>query len=73
MLVKNQYSKKPVKTRFGWHVIFVEDLKLAKIPDQKSIEPKLASMVRQQKLATKIAELRKKITIKNAEPDASVK
>ena len=72
LLVKNQYTRKPVKTRFGWHVIFVEDLKLAKIADQKDLQPKLANLVRQQKLAAKIAELRKKVKITNAEPAAPI-
>lgn len=45
---KGQYSKTPVKTQFGYHVIMVEDVRDAKALPLKEVEPQLKGMLTQQ-------------------------
>ncbi len=42
---KGQFSKTPVKTQFGYHVILVEDIREAKPEPLKNIEPQLKAML----------------------------
>ena len=44
---KGEYSKTPVKTDFGYHVIFVEDTRASKPLELKDVEPQLKNMVTQ--------------------------
>lgn len=46
-LKKGQYTKAPVQTKFGWHVILVEDIRDAKPRKLKEIEPQLKAMLAQ--------------------------
>lgn len=48
---KGAYSKTPVKTEFGYHVILVEDVRASKPLALKDIEPQLKNMVTQQVIA----------------------
>ena len=48
---KGQYSQKPVKTQFGYHVILVEDTRDAKPLPLKEIEPQLKAMLAQGAIA----------------------
>ena len=38
---KGQYSKAPVKTKFGYHVIMVEDSRMTKPAELKQVEPQI--------------------------------
>ena len=38
---KGQYSKAPVKTKFGYHVIMVEDYRMTKPAELKQVEPQI--------------------------------
>ena len=49
---KGEYSKKPVKTQFGYHVIKVEDIRDAKPQPLKKIEPQLKAMMTQSAIAS---------------------
>ena len=40
-LEKGAYTKKPVKTRFGWHVIKVEDIRDSKPPPYERVRGRL--------------------------------
>jgi len=42
---KGQFSKTPVKTQFGYHVILVEDIREAKPEDFEKIEPQLRAVL----------------------------
>ena len=46
-LKKGQYTKAPVKTQFGYHVIKVEDIRDAKPQPYEKIKPQLKGMVAQ--------------------------
>jgi len=67
-LKKGEYSKKPVKTQFGYHVIYVEDTikKGSKIPFEKvknEIEAKLKTDKIREKMQSIIKDLRKKYKV----------
>ncbi|MGM0593320.1 MAG: foldase protein PrsA [Pseudomonadota bacterium] len=55
---KGSYTKSPVKTKFGWHVIKLEDTRSAEPPSFDSVKPKLKQMVEQQRIAGYIQQLR---------------
>ncbi len=48
---KGDYSKTPVKTQFGYHVILVEDVRDAKALPMKQVEPQLKGMLTQNAVA----------------------
>lgn len=48
---KGEYSKTPVKTEFGYHVILLEDVRASKPLTLKEVEPQLKNMVTQQVVA----------------------
>lgn len=56
---KGEYSKTPVKTQFGYHVIKVEDVRDSKPAGLKEVEPQLKAMVTQASLAKTFQELGK--------------
>ncbi|MBQ2884180.1 MAG: peptidyl-prolyl cis-trans isomerase [Alphaproteobacteria bacterium] len=58
---KGEYSKTPVKTDFGYHVILVEDVRASKPLTLKDVEPQLKNMVTQQVVAQIFEDL-----VKNA-------
>lgn len=56
---KGEYSQKPVKTQFGYHVIQVEDVRNSKPADFKEVQPQLKAMVTQKALGETFQELSK--------------
>jgi len=48
---KGTYSKTPVKTQFGYHVIKVEDFRDSKPLELKEVEPQIRNMLSQQAVA----------------------
>jgi len=55
---KGQYSKTPVKTEFGYHVILVDDARASKPLELKEVEAQLKNMVTQKVVAEIFEELR---------------
>lgn len=55
---KGAFSKTPVKTEFGYHVILVEDVRASKPLELKDVEPQLKNMVTQQVIAEIFEDLR---------------
>lgn len=56
-LKKGEYSKTPVKTSFGWHVIKVEDKRERKVPDLDAVQMPIRNKLGQEalmKLADKL-------------------
>ncbi|MBT9475285.1 peptidylprolyl isomerase [Polaromonas sp.] len=62
-LNKGQLSDKPVKSQFGYHVIRVDDVRMAELPAFEQVKPQIAQQMQQQKLATFQEELRSKAKI----------
>ena len=52
------YSKEPVKTEFGWHVIELQEKRKAEPPAFEDAKPQLSALVQRKKLAEKLAEMR---------------
>ena len=55
---KGEYSKTPVKTEFGYHVILVDDARASKPLELKEVEAQLKNMVTQKVVAEIFEELR---------------
>ena len=60
---QGEYSKTPVKTEFGYHVILVEDVRASKPLELKEIEPQLKNMVTQQVIGEIFEDLRGKANV----------
>ncbi len=70
-LKKGQYSKKPVKTQFGYHVILVEDIRDAKPLPLKQVEGKLRTMLAQKTMGDVVKSLQDKATIVKYDADGN--
>ncbi|NEX20001.1 peptidylprolyl isomerase [Thiorhodococcus mannitoliphagus] len=57
-LKPGSYTKEPVKTQFGWHVIELEDSRTAEPPAFEDAKPQLIALVKRQKIAEKVNEMR---------------
>jgi peptidyl-prolyl cis-trans isomerase C len=60
---KGTYSQKPVKTEFGYHIIFVEDIRETKPLPLADVEEKIKTNLAQQGVAEVVKELRDAATI----------
>ena len=60
---KNTYSKEPVKTEFGYHVIFVEDIRDSKPLPFEAVAEQIKANLAQQAVAEIVADLNKNATI----------
>lgn len=58
-LKKGEYSKTPVKTQFGWHVISVEDRRTRPSPKLEDVRPFLEQQVRREVFENMLTEWRK--------------
>ena len=56
---KGTYSKEPVKTEFGYHVIYVEDIRDTKPLELSAIEPQIKNNLAQKAVDDVIADLHK--------------
>jgi peptidyl-prolyl cis-trans isomerase C len=65
-LQKGQMTDKPVKSQFGFHVIRVDDVRQAKVPDLAEVKPQLIQMMSQDQnwQRTKFDEMLKKLKAK---------
>lgn len=61
---KDSISKTPVKTKFGFHVIKLEDKRDAKMPELKQLESRLKKSIEQEKMTAFVADLRKNADVK---------
>jgi peptidyl-prolyl cis-trans isomerase C len=60
---KGSYSQKPVQTRFGWHVILLEDVRELKPPAYDKLKGQLQNMLSNQALNAYVADLRQNADI----------
>jgi len=70
-LDKGQYTKKPVKTRFGWHIIKVEDKREKKPPTLEEARSQIESELTHELVGAYLADLRSKATFEKFNPDGS--
>jgi peptidyl-prolyl cis-trans isomerase C len=57
-LEKGAYSKEPVQTQFGWHVILLEDTREAEAPTLENVRGEIISKLQQKSLAAYMQGLR---------------
>lgn len=69
-LKKGEYTKEPVQTQFGWHVISLEDTRPFTPPPYEEVKDRLKAILANQALKDYLAQLRKdaKIEILNPNP-----
>ncbi|MBI3440529.1 MAG: peptidylprolyl isomerase [Proteobacteria bacterium] len=58
------YTKTPIKTQFGWHVIYVEDRRTRVVPDLKDVETSIRNKLGQEAVEKLVTGLRAKADIK---------
>ncbi len=57
-LEKGQYTQEPVQTRFGWHVIQLDDSRAQEPPPLESLRPQITQQLRNQMMRDYIGSLR---------------
>ncbi|HHJ17880.1 MAG TPA: peptidylprolyl isomerase [Gammaproteobacteria bacterium] len=69
-LEKGQYTKTPVQTQFGWHVIILDDKRASTPPAFEQVKPQLQTFVQKQRVQQYIAKLRSGANIEMTAPAA---
>lgn len=67
------YTKKPVQTDFGWHVIKLEERRDVKPPELETLKPQLEREYQQKKMLAYMDELKAKADIKVTLPAEAAK
>lgn len=62
-LQKGQYTKEPVQSQFGWHVIKLDDVRELKVPPFEELRPQLQQRLQQQAIQKAIIDLKAKAKI----------
>jgi len=57
-LEKGAYTKEPVKTQFGWHIIILDDSRTATPPSFDQVKPQLQAFLQKQRVQQYISSLR---------------
>ncbi len=63
------FSEEPIKTDYGWHVIFVEEIRDAKPPKFEEVKNELKTLMTQEAILSLVKELRKTANIKLFDKD----
>ncbi|MFT7878840.1 MAG: peptidylprolyl isomerase [Sulfurimonas sp.] len=63
-LQEGKITTKPVKTRFGYHVIYLEKKNPASTMDYKEIKPQIVATLKQKQFTAKIQEMAKELKAK---------
>ena len=72
-LKKGEFTRKPVKTRFGWHVIKAEDRRAAPVPSFEESAARLRSEIIKKGRTDTLGRLRKEARIEQFNLDGSPK
>ena len=62
-LKKGSYTKAPVQSQFGWHIIKLDDVRDLKVPPFEDLKPQLIQRMQQQSIQEYVADLRSKAKI----------
>ena len=63
-LKKGEYTKTPVHTRFGWHVILLQDTRKMNPPPFDQVKSRIQAMLTQQAIQKYVQDLRDKAKVK---------
>jgi peptidyl-prolyl cis-trans isomerase C len=69
-LEKGQYTKQPVKTQFGWHVILLDDSRPLTPPPFDAVKDQLRPLLQREKVQTMLENLRKSAKVEILLPPA---
>jgi peptidyl-prolyl cis-trans isomerase C len=58
-LKKGEITKTPVQTKFGWHVIRLDDVRERAIPDFEQVRDRVGLVIQQKKVQAHVEELKK--------------
>jgi peptidyl-prolyl cis-trans isomerase C len=62
-LEKGKYTRQPIQSQFGWHVILLEDVRAAQFPPFDQVKPQIQNMLQEQEVQNVFAALRAKAKI----------
>jgi peptidyl-prolyl cis-trans isomerase C len=62
-LKKGAYTKEPVKSQYGWHIIKLDDVRDLKMPSLEELKPQIMQRLQQQSIQEYVADLRSKAKI----------
>lgn len=65
----NTYTKEPVQSEFGWHVIKLEEKRDVKPPEFETLKPQLQRQLQQEKMLAYMQEVRNKADVKVMLPE----
>lgn len=65
------YSKQPVKSQFGWHVIMLVEKRTAEAPPFEQLRDQLASELTRELITKKLEQLRTGVKVERFAPDGS--
>jgi peptidyl-prolyl cis-trans isomerase C len=65
---KGTYTKEPVKTQFGWHIIMLDDARESSVPAFEQVKSQLRMMAQNQRVQSYVAELRRDADIEISLP-----
>lgn len=68
-LAAGEFTKEPVQTRFGWHVILVEDVKTDPAPSFEAAHDQIRERARTEAMLGALESLRGEVTIERFGPD----
>jgi len=63
-LEKGKYTTNPVKSKFGWHIIQLDDVRSVALPSFKSIKERIRAALQSQQMQEYVIELGEKAKIK---------
>ena len=69
-LENGKYTKQPVQTQFGWHVVLREDSRALTPPPLDAVKEQIRSMLQREKVQTMIENLRKSAQVEILLPPA---
>ena len=70
-LEKGKFSEEPIKTNFGYHVIFLDDTRAKEFPPLAEVKPMLEQQLQQQNLKKLLDDLKSKAKIVIKKPAAA--
>jgi peptidyl-prolyl cis-trans isomerase C len=62
-LEKGKYTEVPVRTRFGFHIILLDDVRPVKFPALSEVRPRISQQITQQKIDDLVKSLRAKAKV----------